>query len=98
MSALIGLPNKNKKLIQYKLRKIKMTKASFETRDRSRSYNRIRQGIPNINNTISKKKFLSRSETTGNLANLNELSRVKVQIEHAIKQEETISTRPCSIL
>ena len=57
MSALIGLPNKNKKLIQYKLRKIKTTKASFETRDRARSYNRIRQEIPNINNTLSQKGY-----------------------------------------
>jgi hypothetical protein len=65
--------------------------------DRSRSYNRIRQGIPNIKNTISE-KVLSRSETTGNLANMNELQRVEVQNERATKEEESISTRPCTIL
>lgn len=32
--------------------------------------------MPNINNTIIKKKFLSGSATAGNLANLNELQRV----------------------
>jgi hypothetical protein len=48
-----------KKLEQKKLRKIKTTKASFKTRDRSSSYNRIRQGIPNNNNAISKEAFIS---------------------------------------
>ena len=61
------------------MRKIDTSKASLKTGDKSRSYNRIRQEIPNINNTISKKKFLSRSETTRYLANLNELPRVDVQ-------------------
>ena len=37
------------------------------------------------------KKFLSRSETTVNLANLNELPRVEVQNERATIQEESIS-------
>jgi len=54
-----------------------LSNVSFETGNRTRSYNIIRQCIPYIDHMVSINKFLSRSEITCSLANLSELPRVE---------------------
>ena len=44
------------------------------------------------------KKFLSRKEPTGSLANLNEFPRVEEYVARTRKHEQFISTRPFNIL
>jgi len=55
---------------------IELSNVSFETGNRTRSYNIIRQFIDYILITRFVKQFLTRSEITCTLANLSELPRV----------------------